>query len=472
MPSRQPFTCPSFVCLSFSAILAASPPIQAADTYDATNGTLALPAVRIAGTGTTFNDVVVDPGTYRIVSVGGTTSKSVTDRYVPASRRLAMPTVTVGASRIDNVLLELGEDMRILSVGGSTTTTSKLPRESAASSYENKITAAAELGTQILPAEVQQGNAVAFADFFQEGNLGMVTHSLEYNYSDISTATEWGHVRFYRRENGAWTDRTSRLLADTAGCLHPRKAVVADFNRDGQPDVFFACHGFDADPWPGEQPLLLLSQPDGTYISSKLPVTGFFHSASAGDIDGDGFPDLLLTDNMGRSTPYFLINNRDGSFTVDESRLPDGVRYRPIFTAELVDFFGTGHYDAFLAGHESDSFNALATLYPNDGTGYYRTTTPVVMPRLTGYGFATDVVFVGQNIYLARTIDDSAHFYGGAAIQKVSYPAMTSQSLYASTGFLPKAENWPWATSWINWIIPYRSSIVTLDSGYGISVSQ
>lgn len=444
----------------------------AANSYDAATHTLNLSAVRLSGTGTTYTDVVVEPGNYRIVSAGAAPATAAASRYVPASRRLSLPAVTVNGTSFGNVLLELGADMRVLSVGGGSTQTANVPREAADSSYANKVAAAAELGAQELPGEVLQGNAVAFADFFQDGSLGMVTHTLEYDSGNIATATKWGHVRFYRRESGEWKDRSSLLLADTAGCLHPRKAVVADFNRDGQPDVFFACHGFDADPFPGEQPLLLLSQPDGRYAGSKLPVTGFIHSAATGDIDGDGFPDLLLVDNMVQSTPYFLINNRDGSFSIDLSRLPDDVKYRPIFTAELVDFFGTGHYDAFLAGHESDSFNALATLYPNDGTGHFRSTLPVVMPRLAGYGFVTDVVFVGQNIYLARTMDDSAHFYAGAAIQKVSYPAMSSRSLYASTGFLPKASNWPWATSWINWIAPYRSGIVTLDSGYGISVPQ
>jgi hypothetical protein len=457
---------------ALGALAALSCVAVAADGYDAATHTLSLSAVRISGTGTTYTDVVLDPGSFRVVAVGGTATGSAGARYVPAARRLALPAVTVGAASFGNVLIELGADLRIISVGGSTTQTANVPRESAASSYANKIAAAAELGPQPLPGEVLSGNAVAFADFFQDGSLGMVTHTLAYDYRDIDTATQWGQVRFYRRENGVWSDRSSLLLADSAGCLHPRKAVVADFNRDGQPDVFFACHGFDAEPFPGEQPLLLLSQPDGRYAGSKLPVTGFTHSAAAGDIDGDGFPDLLLVGNMEQSTPYFLINNRDGSFSIDLSRLPDDVKYRPIFTAELADFFGTGHYDAFLAGHESDSFNALATLYPNDGTGHFRSTVPVVMPRLAGYGFVTDVVFVGQNIYLARTMDDSAHFYDGAAIQKVSYPAMTSQSLHASTGFLPRAENWPWATSWINWIIPYQSGIVTLDSGYGISVPQ
>lgn len=444
----------------------------AADSYDPVSGQLTLAAVRISGSGTTYTNVAVAPGRYRVVSVGAATTSTANSRYVPASRRLSLPTVEVNGTSFGNVLLELGSDMHVLSVGGSSTQTANVPREAGDSSYANKIAAAAELGDQTLPAEAFKSAAFAYADFFQDGSLGLVTHDLEYDYRNIDTATNWGHVHFYRRENGMWVERTGLVLAETAGCLHPRRAVVADFNRDGQPDVFFACHGFDANPWPGEQPLLLLSRPDGSYANSKLPVTGFIHSASAGDIDGDGFPDLLLTHDQTERTPYFLINNGDGSFRQDFTRLPEQIKWRPIYTAELTDFFGTGHYDVFLAGHESDSFNAIATLYPNDGQGSFRTTVPVVMPQLSGYGFANDVLFLDQNIYLLRTIDISTDFYGGSAIQKVSYPSMTSQSLYQHHGEYPQAAQWPWATKWISWIIPYRSNIVPMDSGYGISVPQ
>lgn len=59
------------------------------------------------------------------------------------------------------------------------------------SSYEQKIAAAAALGLQVLPPEVQGGNAVALADFFQDGGWSMVTHSLEYDARDAGTPAAW-----------------------------------------------------------------------------------------------------------------------------------------------------------------------------------------------------------------------------------------------------------------------------------------
>ena len=73
------------------------------------------------------------------------------------------------------------------------------------------------------------------------------------------------------------------------GCIHPRKAIVADFNGDGRPDIFVACHGYDATPFPGEANKVVLSQPNGTYVTSNASAdVGFHHGAAAADLNGDG----------------------------------------------------------------------------------------------------------------------------------------------------------------------------------------
>ncbi|HWI81711.1 VCBS repeat-containing protein, partial [Ramlibacter sp.] len=415
------------------------------DVYDASSNQLTIPAVQIAGTAVVYTNVVVDIGRARIVSSGAPAGTRRVNSYNPRTNRLSVPAALVGQQLYSNVLLQLGADFRVLSVGAALGAPgSPLPVQP--SSYEQKIAAAAALGPQPMPAEVQSGNAVAFADFFQDGSWSMVTHSLEYDARDAATAGRLGRIRFYRRGDGGWVDQTSTLLAQDTGCLHPRKAVVADFNGDARPDVFFACHGFDAPPFPGEQPVLLLSQPDGSYATSRLPFTGFFHGASAADVNGDGFPDLLVAENMVSHTPHFLINDGAGHFTQDLTRLPAALTYKPIFSAELVDAFGTGRYDAFLAGHESDGADALATLFANDGAGRYVGTRTLVFPRLDGYGYVTDAVFADGAAYLARTTDSQASFYTGAAIQKVTLATLASQALFTHSGPFARSGNWAWGT--------------------------
>lgn len=335
------------------------------------------------------------------------------------------------------------------------------------SSFENKAVAGEVIGAQKLPSEVVAGNAVAFADFFQDGSYSMVTHSLEYNAQDASTVNKLGHIHFWKNVSGTWVDNTAKLLANNVGCLHPRKAVVADFNGDGKPDVFFACHGFDASPFPGESPIVVLSQPDGSYKSSIVPVACFCHSASAADVNGDGYTDVLVTGDMAASKPFFLINNKDGTFTQDLTRLPADTRFKPIFNAEMIDFGHVGKYDVFLGGHEQDpSASWPSTILPNDGNGNFVSTARVTLPSLQGYGFPTDIMYAGGAIYLARTIDLSTNFYRGAAIQKIAYPSLASQSMYQHT--TPYSSG----TLWINWIIANGGNIVALDSAYGISLPQ
>ena len=344
------------------------------------------------------------------------------------------------------------------------------------SSYENKIAAAAVLGSQTMPAEVAVSNTVAFADFFQDGTFSMVTHSLIYDRNNPATANEFGSIHFYKNVNGAWVDNTSTLLSSTTGCIHPRKAIVADFNGDGKPDVYFACHGFDAAPYAGEHPHVLLSQADGTYKNVTLPTTCYCHGASAADASGKGYADVLVTDNQSNAkVPYFLINNKDGTFTQDLTRLPfkpatylaPNTNYGAVvmYDAELIDFDSSGKYDAFLAGTEApdDPAGIPPTIFKNDGTSHYG--TPITLPMDSQYETTLDVVYVNGNIYLNR-VQTNGGAYGFSSIQKINYKTLAASRIYNNTA------NFSDGSTWLNWIIPYQGNIVSQSAAYGVSVPQ
>ena len=110
---------------------------------------------------------------------------------------------------------------------------------------------------------------------------------------------------------------------ETLNTVLPRKAAFGDLNGDGLPDMFIAAHGWDRDPFPGEQNRLYLSQPGGGWrdATTKLPqLSDFTHSAAVGDIRGLGTPDIVVG-NIGdddRILPYVLLNGGDGSFLLDD----------------------------------------------------------------------------------------------------------------------------------------------------------
>ncbi len=332
-------------------------------------------------------------------------------------------------------------------------------------SYLNKN--ALDINSVSIPDETS--NAFGLADFFGDGSLSLVLHTLLYNPNDPSTATDYGKIYFYKQDaKGTWVDNTSKILANTTGCLHPRKAVIADFNHDGKPDVFFACHGFDRPPYPGEQPHILLSQPDGTYSNVTLPFTCYCHGASAADITGNGYPDILVTDTSVANTPYFLMNNGDGTFTQDFTRLPaSAVAKKQIYAAELIDFENRGVFDVYLAGNEPGTTayplsEFGPTIFPNDGTGHFISTTPVSLLAGPSFGFALDVVVENGYIYLLKV----NYAYTASEIQKIAYPSLNQSVIYSYSGVYPNGN------TWLDWIIPYESDLVSEDASYAVSVPQ
>src|SRR5471030_2610858 len=165
-------------------------------------------------------------------------------------------------------------------------------------------------------------NGYALADFFQDGTLSMVAFTQNYlPQSDPNYGRGVGSAYFYKKDtNGNWVDHTADILKDQTGCITPRKVIVADFNGDGKPDVFVACHGTDLYPLPagysfGEVPRILMSQPDGSYKNVPAPVNCYCHGASAAVLNTQGYADIVVADPNVHHQPFMLINNRDGTFT-------------------------------------------------------------------------------------------------------------------------------------------------------------
>jgi hypothetical protein len=352
------------------------------------------------------------------------------------------------------------------------------------SSYENKINSIKSLGPisltenfgqvktgssdfwlSTLAGQIKRGNAFVFADFFGDGDYSMFVHTFEYDFT-FATANNIGHIKFFRFLNGKWVEKTSDILENSTGCLHARKAVVSDFNKDGKPDVFVACTGVDSDPFPGEPSLLLLSTPTGKYQKSFLNwAKTFTHSASAADLNNDGYADLVVTDfsNFRNGGIGVLMNNKDGSFKFRTDLMPSVDAKKTSFTAELVKFNGRPFYDLFISSHETDAeWNHFAQVIENSGNGSFGGVVRK-LPSVAGYGLTIDVIYDSGYLYLDRVTDMPV--YENNAIQKVSYPDLKNSVLmFAHASWYP---NWE---KWVNWIGFYGDKIISIDSDYGLSI--
>lgn len=285
-------------------------------------------------------------------------------------------------------------------------------------------------------------------DFSQRGEvdifLAMQKYDMNLSYSQVNGVAQYqSDFNFYQRDAATGT---LTLKLTYKGCLHPRKAVVADFNNDGLPDVFVACHGYDGSPWPGEPNKLLLNDGKGGFAMTDVGAAGFYHGAAAADVNGDGYPDIVVTDILDTAKVFFLINNKNGTFTKDTTRITATTANTNYFATELVDVNKDGLVDMLLAGAESAGAATQILYGAGDGTfGASKT----VIPPVAGQGNALDFTVVqnatGQNvIYVSRTSDNT----GGQGY----YTTQVLQTFNLVTNISSVVQNQ--IGTWIAWWLP------------------
>ena len=260
--------------------------------------------------------------------------------------------------------------------------------------------------------------------------------------------------QFYKLNSSGTLEATGKIVQ---GCLTPRKAVVADFNQDGHPDIFVACHGWDATvngQWPFEPSRLLIndSQGHGNFTVSDVGATdynadgaGYYHAATAGDVNNDGYPDVIITDNFRapNKNVTVLINQKTNpvTFAVEDNRIA-GQTAGPYFSVELIDFDGDGKLDLIAAGNEAPTGNADTVILYNDGTGNFgarKTTIPAIPAYTNPLDFTVIAKAADEKIiYIQRVSAD----YSSQAVQ--AYNLKTNTSTIAWTG----------DRNWVEWWLP------------------
>ena len=308
-----------------------------------------------------------------------------------------------------------------------------------ATSYENKHNAGIDnprlpylhevVSTTLEPDEFYfWPRAVAFADFFQDGTWGAIAFSVFWRdvfpaFNPLHMADSPSKLYFlYRLPDGRWEDRTVSLLADGQSrftCLQPNFLQVADFNHDRAPDVFLTCTGVDfvtdSELDGLSDQFVVLSQPDGRYVISRLEMPKIYsHGAAVADVDGDGQQDILTVapaaGSYGFGIPLVLWGRGDGTFELDATRFPEEMQNKPIFgiTAIPVD----GQIKVVVSGNAPGGVSPPDPVYKY-GTKVFRYVDgqfqleldltpglPYVADTNLTYGLALDVVYDAGYYYL------------------------------------------------------------------------
>lgn len=180
--------------------------------------------------------------------------------------------------------------------------------------------------------------------------------------------------------------------------------LIADFNRDGQNDIFIVDYGLEdklpTQGFDGGKNHILLSQPGGRLrdmTATNLPDEPFAnnHPSNMADLNGDGAMDVLLQRLGGLVVPgqgtALKMNDGSGKFIETTKGLPRNVAYLPRSEANTVpdrqaagtvgacDFDGNGRNDLVTASYTNQNFARNVRMFEQsaDGTFTERFKTPL-----------------------------------------------------------------------------------------------
>lgn len=230
---------------------------------------------------------------------------------------------------------------------------------------------------------------VAWFDMDQDGDL------------DAFVANQDGDQDgFFRNEGGRFTDIAPQLGMSWAGRPIDQGSVgpvIADYDNDGDLDIFIATYGPD---------VLWQNQGDGTFqlVSRGTALAGEYHSTTAawGDYDNDGWPDLFVASYLAdqAEVPDHLFHNERGTFVnvTPAAILEQGASHGVAW----ADFDADGDLDLALANNHRTGAHPL-----------YRNTLPADRAR--------------RSLQVRVIDDDGRWIYAGAEVRL--YDAATGERI-------------------------------------------
>jgi hypothetical protein len=189
---------------------------------------------------------------------------------------------------------------------------------------------------------------------------------------DLAVAIEFGPNRLLiNNGSGVFTDQSAERLPGFNFNSHD--IAIADFNRDGRFDIFFANAANRTTQQTNE---FYLNQPGNVFLDrlDLIPVLGISNATVARDLDNDQDIDLLVG-NSGQNR--ILLNNGNARFINDDSRIPQRVDLTQ--DLEVGDITGDGNPDIIVANENDDN-----RIIINSGSGVYFDQTGERLPVIGG----------------------------------------------------------------------------------------
>jgi tetratricopeptide (TPR) repeat protein len=193
-------------------------------------------------------------------------------------------------------------------------------------------------------------------------------------------------------------DHAGIMLYQTLGC----GGGAIDFDLDGWSDLYLVAAG-GTPPNRDSAANSLWRNVGGAFADSTAPAatgdTGFGQGVAVGDVNEDGFADLLLL-NYGENT--LLVNNGDGTFKDASDRIRSA-QAEWSTSAAIADLDGDGLSDLVIVNYCAGLEPVTKTCPMKEG-GVFRSCTPVMFPGAGDVFLQSD----SQGNYVDRTSDWNA----------------------------------------------------------------
>jgi Bacterial Ig-like domain (group 3)/FG-GAP-like repeat/FG-GAP repeat len=334
------------------------------------SGPAILGTAQLVVTGTAAIKITLGVGTHQIKAVFGATNANlsstsstqtiiVTGNASYATSMALTATGNPGNYTLSTQLVAFGRvaptgTVSFLDISNGNAVVATVPTEAAAPPQTMQL-----LGAPFVPSNVPYG---AFLPAPGQISIGPQTVGVtvgDFNgdgIQDLVTASVGDGLLGVLLGNGNGTFQPRATYAAPAGS-DPSSVVVGDFNGDGRQDLA-VVNGFG-----GTETLsIFLGNGDGTfqpqvpYNAGRDPV-----GLASGDLNGDGFADLIAVD-LANGTVNVLLGNGDGTF---QPQVTYPVGNTP-YSAVAGDFDQDGNLDVAVTNSDDNTVSVL--LGKGDGT--------------------------------------------------------------------------------------------------------
>ncbi|MEO6829657.1 MAG: FG-GAP-like repeat-containing protein, partial [Acidobacteriaceae bacterium] len=143
----------------------------------------------------------------------------------------------------------------------------------------------------------------------------------------------------------------------------PYSVASGDLNQDGYPDLVTVNTSLSS---PSGTISVFLNKKNGTFFPAATYTVGRLpYQVAIGDVNGDGYPDLAVT-NYGASTISVLINNKNGTFSPAVTYPVGGGETNP-YGVVIGDFQHDGFSDIAVTAFHTNTLY----VFPNNGSGAF-----------------------------------------------------------------------------------------------------